>query len=353
TLALFEDHVFGRTPVGEVSVDVELVEQADDALGGIARRRQTRLTLTRDGQLVTVDLLVYLPPTGAAPVFLVPNFDGNHTIHTDEAIVISEGVTRDRPNDIPVRGSKVRRFPVEDIVARGYGLVTWYYGDIDPDVDDGFVNGVHPLFYEDGQNRPEAFEWGSIGAWAWGNSRILDHLETDPDIDADRVIVGGHSRLGKVALWSAAQDERFAMAFANDSGCSGAALSRRRFGENVAVINALFPHWFCANYKCYANNEASLPIDQHQLVALVAPRPVHVASASADDWADPLGEFLGAQGADPVYRLVGSGGLDVAELPAPETPSIGTISYHLRTGDHDLLAYDWEQYLDSAATNLA
>ncbi|MDH3706814.1 MAG: acetylxylan esterase [Acidimicrobiia bacterium] len=350
-LALFEDHVYGRTPVGDVDATAEVVEEGD-APGGTARRRQVRLDLTRNGQALTIDVLLYLPPNGPAPVFVVANFDGNHTVQPDEAILLSTGVTRDRPDDVPERGAKERRFPIDTIVDRGYGLVTWYYGDADPDVDDGFANGAHPLFYSDGQTSPDPDQWGSVGAWAWGNSRVLDHLLADPDVDGERVIVGGHSRLGKAALWTAALDERFAMAFANDSGCTGAALSRRRFGENVAVINTLFPHWFCRNYRCYSNNEASLPVDQHQLVALVAPRPVHVASATADDWADPQGEFLGAHGADPVYRLLGTDGIAVDEQPPPDTASIGTISYHLRTGDHDLLEADWRHYLDSADQNL-
>lgn len=239
------------------------------------------------------------------------------------------------------------------IVDRGYGLITFRAADADSDRDDGFANGVHRLAYEEAQTEPAADEWGTIGAWAWACSAVLDTLaDVRSGVDTSRVIVGGHSRLGKTALWAAARDERFAGAFSNNSGCTGAALSRRVFGENVAVINALFPHWFCRNYRAYSNNEPALPIDQHQLIALIAPRPVHVASAANDAWADPLGEFLATRAASPAWGLHGRPGLGIDAFPQPDTASIGPVSYHLRAGDHDLTAADWAHYLDSADDQL-
>ncbi len=355
-LDLFAKHVYGRTPVGRPdTMRFEPRKRVEGFLGGKATLEEIRIHFSEGADGPFLDLLVVKPsqvPAGGVPTFVGLNFTGNHGVHPSPEITITESWVRARKDEIETgqvvdhrateksRGNQASRWPLERIVDAGAALATFYYGDIDPDYDDGFENGIHALF-----GKPGPDEWGSIGAWAWGASRALDCLETDPTIDKGRVAVMGHSRLGKTALWAGAQDERFAMVISNNSGCGGAALSRRRFGERVERINTSFPHWFADTFLRYNENEAALPVDQHQLVALAAPRLVYVASAVEDRWADPKGEFLAALHAAPVYELLGQKGLGTAEHPPLDTAVGDRVRYHIRSGKHDVTDYDWEQYL--------
>lgn len=359
-LKVFMEEVYGKIPgIQEIS-DVKIWESSDNALNGLAIRKQLSLFFKKNDRILEVNVLMYLPKTDRkVPVFLGYNFTGNHAVYNDPNIRLTESWVANNPsvgiinNQVTEqsRASASDRWPVDEIIKAGYGLVTVYYGDVDPDKND-FSDGIHPFFYSKDQTRPKPDEWGSIAAWAWGLSRVMDYLEKDMLVDASKVAVLGHSRLGKAALWAGATDSRFAMVISNESGCGGAALSKRIFGETVQIINTSFPHWFCDNFLKYNNNEAQLTVDQHMLLALIAPRPLYVASAEGDSWADPRGEFLSAKYASSVYDLLGLEGLPTKEMPQVNQPVMGTIGYHIRSGKHNLTLYDWEQYIKFADKHL-
>lgn len=352
-LEFFTQNVYGEIP-GEIKISsFEVVEQSNNALNGKAKRKQVELTFKKDDKKLDFTLLMYVPKNvQKAPLFVGYNFYGNHTIINDANILISDAWARDNEsfgiinNQLTEqsRGVRSSRWAVEKIIDAGFGLAVIYYGEVDPDKND-MTDGIHPFFYIDGQQQPASNEWGSISAWSWGLSRALDYFEKDVEVDASKVIVFGHSRLGKTSLWAGATDQRFAGVISNDSGCGGAALSKRKIGETIGRITTSFPHWFCENFEGYANNEKALPVDQHELLALIAPRPLYVASAEEDKWADPKGEFLSALYATPVYELYGKKGITSSEMPEVNQPIQNTLSYHIRTGVHDVTDYDWEQYI--------
>ncbi len=349
-LALFRRYVYGDFSA-TVSVEKRVVVDGLLTCGGLVRQSELDVCLRNEKGACTVRVLVFEPSQGDAPfpAFLGLNLFGNQTVQPDSRIRLAQGWAAENP-DLGLignrateasRGMHAARFPVEMLAARGYALVTAYVGDLDPDFHDGFQNGVHALLPVELRERPDAP--GSIAAWAFGLSRILDVLETWPTVDSARVAVFGHSRLGKAALWAGAQDTRFALCISNQSGCGGAALSRRCFGERLLHINERFPHWFCPAFRNFNEREQQLPLDQHQLLALLAPRPLYVASAAADLWADPQGELLACREAGPAYELYGLSGL----TPPPH------IGHHVRPGRHDITPRDFHHYLEFADSHLA
>jgi hypothetical protein len=355
-LELFREYVYGRVPDANPEIVFETNLIAGHEFTGKADMKEVTMHFIRQADTCTATMLIWLPAESpsSAPVFLGMNFYGNHTIHPDTNISLTESFVNNRPEFFITenraseasRGVRAYRWPVDLILEHGYGLATIYYGDLDPDFDDGFLNGIHGLL--DSGPR-DSSSWGSISAWAWGLSRAMDYFETDPGIDPKKVVVIGHSRLGKTALWAGAQDERFAMVISNESGCGGAARSRRKHGERLSDINRNFPHWFAGKFHAYNGREEDLPVDQHMLIALIAPRPVYVASAENDDWADPTGEYLSMYHAGEVYALYGYRTLKDRRLPDVDKPvMLDRMAYHIRSGDHDLLRYDWEMYLDYA-----
>ncbi len=336
-LELFRTHVYGRAPVGRPKDLVfKVIEENTNAMGGKATLKRIEITFSGPGGSGKIEPVIFIPNNRKSPA---PGF-----------LLISH---RGKDNLDPTREKRSPFWPAEEIIARGYAAIGFYTPEVDPDKHDGFKDGVHGIFDPRPEGQRPGDAWGTIAAWAWGASRVMDYLETDKDIDATRIGVLGHSRGGKAALWAGAQDERFGIVISNDSGSTGAALARGKQGESIAAINKSFPHWFCANYKTYNNREEELPVDQHMLLSLMAPRPVYVASATKDQWADPANEFRSAVSAAPVFRLFGLEGLKTSTMPPPDKPiNHGHIGYHLREGSHNLGLSDWNWFMDFADKHL-
>lgn len=322
----FSHYVYGAIPSAPDQVEFQTIEQDDVALDGKAVYRKVRITLTRGQKQFAFHLHVYTPKSDTpSPVFLLTN-------------------NRQRP-EMPVDPDK-SFWPARWLVSQGFAAVMLANKELAQDRNDEFRDGIMQL-YPELNDKPEA--WHAISAWAYGVSRSVDFLVQDKAIDASRISVVGHSRGGKIALWASVNDPRIAMACINDSGCTGTAIARRKVGETISDINNQFPHWFNDIYKQYNNREDDLPVDQHMLVAMMAPRVVCVGSAIEDLWADPYGEFLATVYATPVFKLYGLAGMSEKAAVTLDGHTIGgNISYHIRNGGHGLIERDWECYVEAA-----
>ena len=328
-LELFTRQVFGRVPDTKYQKNIKITSEDRNAMGGAATLKLVDITITANSKSLVIHLGLFIPNKVPKPV---PAF-----------ILICNRPAAD--NIDFSRSVKSEFWPAEEVIARGYAVAAFFNGDVDPDQDDHFQNGIHGLL--DSNRTSES--WGTIAAWAWGASRCMDYLATDKDIDSEKVAVVGHSRGAKTALWAGATDERFAMVCCNEAGCGGSSLARRRYGETIERINKAFPHWFCANFKNYGNREEDLPVDMHELMALIAPRALYVASASDDLWGDPRGQFLSLYNALPVYQLFDRKTKLTEIMPPLNIPAgSGKVAYHVRDGVHNLTLKDWNFFMDFA-----
>ncbi|WP_341838083.1 hypothetical protein WJU16_09505 [Chitinophaga pollutisoli] len=325
-LRLFENNVYGQMPKDFDSIRFEPVREDGGAMGGRAVLKETRIRVYRGGQSVAIALTMFVPKNAAAPapVFLLIN-------------------NRPKRNTDPDRKEKSAFWPAELVIDSGYAVAAFHVSDLAPDDKAKYSEGVLRMY-------PEHLRMGNgmkaIGSWAWGASRVMDYFEKEPLVDAKKVVLVGHSRGGKTSLWASAQDERFAICVTNCSGNTGAALARRQFGERISRINSVFPHWFSSNYKNYNDKENDLPVDQHMLIALIAPRPVYATNATKDLWADPTGTFLALKNAEMVFALYKEKSTLPATPPPPDAAlTDGILGYHNRTGEHDMTEFDWQQFI--------
>jgi hypothetical protein len=338
-LRLYETEIYGRVPAQAPPIKFQVVGTDLAALSNSAVRKAIvgHIGGRPDGPKVNV--VMYLPAgaSGPVPVLL-------HLLFGDPPPNAPASTNSVRPGEIG---------PIAGILARGYGYAMFRYTEIEGDNRTNSLHLVRKLALASGYAQPAPDEWGTITAWAWAASRVLDYLETDRAVNAQRVALIGHSRLGKTALWAGARDPRFALVFSSCSGELGAALARRDYGETVDDVIANFPWWFANNFQKYASRWNDLPVDSHLLIALNAPRPVFITGGTQDQWADPRGMFLAEVAAGPVYRLAGKKDLGTSELPALDQPLIeGELGFLYHTGPHSITAGDWKAFLDFADRHL-
>ena len=342
-LSLFSNLIYGRVPKPEspVKTEFKVIKTDPKFMGGRATRKDVRISFSSNKGKAEMLVLVFVPNKAAkpAPAFMKHSFND----------------TKSRDFDVHSMWPGLLRngWPLGKFFDRGYAFVAVYQQDLVGHNEVEFLKRIHPLFYKKGQSFPKAHEWGVLSAVAWGAMRAMDYLETDEDVDHERVAIMGHSKMGKATLWTAAQDERFALAISAQSGCAGAALWRRRSGETLEKMVTRFPYWLCRNAWKFVGREDDLPIDQHMLLACIAPRPVYVHSGVEDTWADGRGEYLSAYHASEVYRLLGKKGLSSeSSPPVGEAIIESDVGYHIRKGGHSIEMYDWERFLDFADYHL-
>ena len=328
-LKFFRENVYGVRPDTQYAVTHHEVDRRENAFGIGAIARQIRTTIKANDQSHWFDFVIVVPKS-AQPVPVVVQINNRYYIPLDKAVDEFDPF-----------------WPVEKLVRRGYATAAFHTSDVDPDKRDGYAGGIRALL--DDPSADEATRWRCLSSWGWAASRVLDFALEQPEIDGEKTAIVGHSRGGKAALWAGAEDERFTLMYSNSSGCGGAALSRRAYGETVARITRNFPHWFGERFATYSDREYALPVDQHQLIGLLAPRAVYVASADEDLWADPKGEYTSLLNAGSVFDLFGLNHIKDPEMPPLNIPRhVGSTGYHIRTGVHNLTEQDWGNFLDFA-----
>jgi hypothetical protein len=343
-LKLYRDEIYGNVPPQAPGVTWEVLGTNAAALDGLAREKELVFRARRGSREIVFHVHVLYPAgqAGRVPVLL-------HLVFSDRAQLSNAARSA-----TPPRSQYNERSATKDILRRGYAYATVHYTEIEGDSASNNLTKVRALTLAPGQGAPRPDEWGTISAWAWGLSRVLDYFETDASVDAARIAVVGHSRLGKTALWAGASDPRFALVYSSCAGEMGSALARRDYGEVVDDMAENLPWQFAGNFQKYAGHWNDMPVDAHLLITLIAPRPVFITGGTEDQWADPRGEYLAVIAAGPVYRLLGARDLGTEAYPPPiDTPLItGDLGFHYHTGGHSMSDSDWKAFLDFADAHL-
>lgn len=340
-LKLFADTMYGHIPTEGFTTTFEVLEEGE-MLDGAAIRKQIKITVTTDKGSCDALMLLVLPKSDApVPVIYGLGFGGVHTTTADPAVLASYSIRKWPKIDETTRGTGASRWPIETAVQRGYGVAVACCEDFSPDNIRTFGKRVISLFDDP--------SFKGISAWAFGLQRMTDYLVTDPMVDANRLAVTGTSRLGKAALWAGANDERIALVIPTVSGTCGAAMSRSNRKETFYDLNATFRWWMSNECKAYAECVDELPVDQHELIACVAPRRVYLSSAETDTSNDSQGTWIALLLSRDAFRLYN---IEVIEGDIGEQPGVGervfteAMAYHMRTGTHGVNEEDWNNYMD-------
>lgn len=330
-VGIFAEHVYGQMPQHFDSIEFTVVSENVSALNGTAIAKEVDITITRNGNSIPIRLNLLIPNDAEkpVPVTLLMNHRGPENM------------------DITLE-SKEDFWPAETILQRGYAAAVYSVGDVADDDPDTYTEDILKTLYPEQIGQDDGMM--ALSAWGWGAVRIMDYFETDHDIDQQKSMLVGHSRGGKSALWTGANDERWGIIVANESGAVGAALSKRKFGETVEIINNGFPYWFTPNFEAFNQNESEMPFDQHMLLATIAPRGVYITAAEDDEWADPKGMYESLLHASEVYESIYGISIPLSDrMPAINNPTDNShAAYHIRDGEHDLKIYDWVQFLNFA-----
>ena len=351
-LRLLEENQFGRVPGRPEHMSFDVFDRGTPAYDGKAIRKQVTIYFTADKSRDYLDLLMYLPADAKGPVPILVNlgWTGNNLSVDDPGVKVGRMWDPKQKTRVSAEGGRRfgRPFDVPLFISHGFGVAIFNYTDVDPDALGALSQGIRATYLKPGESQPAPDEWGSIAAWGWGISRVIDYLETDTQVNAKKIAITGASRLGKTVLWAAARDQRVACVIASVSGEGGAALSRRNYGETVAHLTAptRYPYQFARHYAKWANRANEAPFDSHFILALIAPRPVLLQTGSTDKWSDPYGEFLAAKAATPVFHLLGQKGIEEYSMPPVGKPMLNTLGYLMHEGPHGVMPPDWPVFVE-------